>query len=41
MKESEAADELVIGEVIDEIVVLRGRDDGKFLCGREPMSPSS
>ena len=41
MNGSEVADELVIGEVIDKVVVLRGRDDDKFLCGREPMSPSS
>ena len=41
MNGSEVADELVIGEVIDQVVVLRGRDDDKFLCGREPMSPSS
>ena len=39
---SEVADKLVIGEeVIDKVVVLRGRDDDKFLCGRGLMSPSS
>ena len=42
MNGSEVADELVIGEeVIDKVVVLRGRDDDKFLCGRGLMSPSS